>query len=173
MSSLTFSRLLGTSSKQQVMVAPHSPLGVTQISSGVDQLHTNIGSTGQSSDQSTGVIPPTLSGPPSSSTLRAGVVPRERPSFGESALTSPARVSHPLGSLSSSPTTAHSDLPSRIIFISDAHITTSSGALGTQGNRRDVLHSTLMRISRLENEPAPSTLDTDEHIPTLGEHQND
>lgn len=173
MLSLTFSRLLGISNKQQGIVAPYSASGVTQTSSGGNQIHPNIGSTGQSIEQSTGVLPPNLSGSPSSSALHAEVVPAEHPSFIESALISPGRISHPLRYLSSSPTTAHSNISSRIMLVSDAHITTSSSALGTQGNRRDVPHSTPMRISRRENEPAPSTPDIDEPIPALGEHQDD
>jgi hypothetical protein len=176
-SSLTFSYLLGVSNKQQGIVAPHSASGITQISPRVNQTHPNIASTGQTSNQSTGVLPTVTStslyGSPLSSTLEGVVDPLEPPLFIESPPISPDHISHPLESLSSSHTTTHSDISSRIILASDAHISTSGGALSTRGNRRDIVRSIPMRISRHENKPAPSNPGIDEYIATLGDHQDD
>ena len=175
-SSLTFSHLLGVSNKQQGVVAPHSASSITQILTRVNQTRPNIASTGQTSNRSIG-IPPTvtstsLSGSPLS-TLQDEVDPLEPPSFKESSPLSPHHISHPLGSLSSSHTTAHFDISSRIILASDAHISTSGSALSTRGFRRDMDRSIPMRISRYEDKPAQSTPDIEEHIAALGDHQED
>ena len=175
--SLTFSHLLGGSNKQQGTVAPRSASGITQVSPRINQTHLNIGSTRQTSNQSIGVLPTvtstSLSGFPSSSTPEGEVDPIEPPSFIESPPLSPGHIPHPLGSLSSSHTTANSDISSRIILTSDAHISTSGGALSTRDNRRDMVRPVPIRISRHENKPTLSTPGIDEHIAALGDHQDD
>ena len=155
MSALTFPYLLGERNTQQDMVTPHSASGVSRISS-----QANVGSTGQTRDQPTGVLPTDFSSFLSSSTLHGDVIPIERPLSAEP-LFPPYHV-HPPGPPSSSPTRGHSDIYPRIAVVLDANIAMSGGARRTRDTRRDMVHPTAMEVSRHENEPVPSNPDIDE-----------
>ena len=163
MSALTFPYLLGERNTQQDMVTPHSASGVSRIPSQANQIPLNVGSTGQTRDQPTGVLPTAFSSFLASSTLHDDVIPIERPLSAEP-LFPPYHV-HPPGPPSSSPTRAHSDIYPRIAVVLDANIAMNSGARRTRDTRRDIVHPTAMGVSRHENEPVPSNPDIDEYTP--------
>lgn len=166
MSALTFPYLLGERITQQGIVTPHSASGVSQISSQANQIPLNVGSTGQTSDQPTSVLPTDFSSSLSSITLHDDVIPVERPLFAESPV-QPYHI-HPPGPPSSSPTRTYSDIYPQIAGVLDANIAMSSGARRTRDTRRDMAHPIPMEISRHENESVPSNTDIDEYTPVPG-----
>ena len=70
--------------------------------------------------------------------IRSSLVPVEFPSSVESPLVRPDQISHPLGSLSSSLTPAHSGILPKITLVPDAHVTTRMGTLSMEGDIRNV-----------------------------------
>ena len=168
MLALTFPYLLGERNTQQGTITPHSALSVShQISSRANQIPLNVGFTGQTRDQPSGVLPTDFSSSLSSITLHDDLMPVERPLFAES-LVQPHI--HPPGPPSSFPTRTNSDIYPQIAVVLDANIAMSSGARRTRDTRRDMAHPIPMEISRHENESesVPSNTDIDEYTTVPG-----
>jgi hypothetical protein len=121
---------------RQDSTAPYARSDIAQVSSQPTQIHYSIPITGvtlQSSEESTGIPPATVSDPQSS--LIVTVSPPSSvilPPSVESALVQPDHhLSHLPGPLSSALTTAHSEITPQpeVPSVLDVHVTTSIGAL--------------------------------------------
>ena len=140
----------------------------SQASSQATQIHYSIPSTNvtlQTSEESTGIPPTTVSDPQSS--LIVMVPPPSSvilPPSVESALVQPDHhLSHLPGPLSSTLTTAHSEITPQpeVPSVLDVHVTTSIGALSLPEHHetRDPSRPTPMEASLQVQQSGPSTPD--------------
>ena len=177
---LMFFHLSDDGNEQKVITTSQSASTVTQFLSTASQTPRsvpNIGATPQ-----TGGKPTSSPTPDSVSLSSSAVTPvsqtitihEEFHSSIESRLVQRDNIHQPLGSLSSSLTTARSDISPQITSVVDAHAAMRSGpsGLSTQSNTGDMAHSISTEVSARETPSVPSTPNIVERTSAPHGHQD-